>query len=111
MTSLLPLQSIPLQVFRPKEHLFSLLANQIRADGRQLSELRPVSFQKLGSQRKTKIIQAAQATSSSSWLLSSVQVSLGENVVLGVVSGTVLTTSQAQGSLSKRAANKSSLTV
>jgi exosome complex RNA-binding protein Rrp42 (RNase PH superfamily) len=77
--------NIPIQVFRPKEYYLSLYSNDVRKDGRKLSEIRPLTVQKMPVHHKEQIDLSVNP----SWIMSSVQVKLGNTIVLAVVNGSI----------------------
>jgi exosome complex RNA-binding protein Rrp42 (RNase PH superfamily) len=77
--------NIPIHVFRPKEYYLSLYSNDVRKDGRKLSEIRPLTVQKMSVSHKEQI----DLSVNSSWIMSSVQVKLGNTIVLAVVTGSI----------------------
>lgn len=72
MASSSTLQNIPLHTLRPAEHLLAHLVNEVRPDGRQLRQPRPIAVLPVPWQKQSNV-------------LASKHVQLGGSVALGVV--------------------------
>ncbi len=72
MTSSSTLQDIPLSVFRPEEHLLAHIVNNVRPDGRNLLQPRPIAVIPTPWQDQSHVV-------------SSKQVQIGDSIALGVV--------------------------